>query len=330
MQKGITLLLFLSYCGSAVALCTYSAGIADSRVNATEQTLLNVSSATPGTLTYFWITGEDCVSTTVIRVYVDGEVAPSLTFEAHKMVGIGYLNKTHAGRDLPPWGSKWVASLGRNAYSTTMRVPYLTALRLTFQAGVGGSCAVWIQARAAEGLLLDHIIPGVTLPPSARLRLQVRENVSYTALEYMVVADVPKGASGAFFFSTMWWTALSPNTIEGCWRAFTPRDAPFNQSLQLSTGWEDYYASSWGFTAGAFQTDLAGETYWTVPANLQVSAYRFHDVDPLFFEDGLLLVLRNGETTDEEGIKCRLESGGKPFGSPSNTTFSSYAWYYTW
>jgi len=263
-------------------------------------------------------------------VYIDGEETPSLRFEPAKLVGIGYLNTTHSGKDLPPWGTKWIGQLGRNAYFTTIRVPFTSSLAITFQEGVGGTCAVWIQARAVEGLVLDHIIPGVTLPPTARLHLQVREDITYPALDYMVVADVPKGVNGAFFFSSIWWNSLSPNTIEGCWRAYTPRDAPFNASLQLSTGWEDYYAASWGFTAGPYQTDMSGETFWTVPANLQVSTYRFHDLDPLFFTDGLLLVQRNGETSDEFSVKCRLESGGKPWGRPDNTTFSAYGWYYTW
>lgn len=313
------------------AQSTFSAGIAESRLNASEQTLLNHTAVgtTGGALTYFWITGEPPVAQAIIRMYVDGEASPSLVFEPAKAAGMGFLNTTHTSTDLPPWGSRWMGSLGRNAYYTSFRVPFMRSLRITFQEGAAGGSAVWLQARGSEGIALDHVIPGITLPPTARLQLQVRELVAYRALDYMTVADVPRGTNGAVFLSSIWWTSLSPNTIEGCWRAYTPRNAAF-PGLQLSTGWEDYYAASWGFIAGPFTTSLAGNTYYTAPGNLQISSYRFHDVDPLFFNDGLLLVMRNGETVDSDGIKCRLETGGKPHGNPSNTTLSSYAWLYTW
>ena len=328
------LALLAAHIAVTAAYSTFSAGISQGVLDASEQVLLEHvvvnTSGLGATLTYFWITGDAPVAEALVRVYVDGEAAPSLTFEPAKAVGIGFLNTSHApASDLPPWGTRWVGSLGRNAYHTTLRAPFSASLRVTLQAGTAGGCALWAQARGAEGLALDHIIEGMTLPPSARLRLQVRERVPYAPLEPMVVADVPKGTSGAVFLTTVWWDSASPNTIEGCWRAYTPRDAPW-PGMVLSTGWEDYYGASWGFIAGSFTTQLSGNTHWTTPENLRVSTYRFHDLDPLFFNDGLLLVQRNGETVDAEGYKCRLESGGAPKGNPGNTTFSAYAWYYTW
>ena len=32
--------------------------------------------------------------------------------------------------------------------------------------------------------------------------------------------------------------------------------------MLLSTGWEDYYASSWGMVDGPFNSDIAGTTHW--------------------------------------------------------------------
>ncbi len=55
-------------------LTTFSAGIAESKLNATEQTLLDndaVGSA-GGALTYFWITGGSPVAQAVIRMFVVG------------------------------------------------------------------------------------------------------------------------------------------------------------------------------------------------------------------------------------------------------------------
>ena len=329
------LLLFFVVCW--ITTCahpsTFSSGVAQTRLTAIETDLLSHTlspDATVGALTYFWITGDPCVASAQIRMYVDNETIPSIVFEPRKAAGMGFANTTHSGSDLPPWGSKWMGSLGRNAYYLTFRVPFQASLRVTYQQGVvAGGCATWIQARGSEGLDLSSIIPGFTLPPTARLHLQVREGVTYAPLDYMVVADVPGATNGALFLTTIWWNSSSPNTIEGCWRAYTPRAAPYPGML-LSTGWEDYYAASWGFIAGAFTTDMSGNTYWTTPENLLVSSYRYHDHDPVFFNDGLLLVQRNGETFDGEGVKCRQESGGTPKGKPGTTTLSSYAWFYTW
>ena len=53
-----------------------------------------------------------------------------------------------------------------------------------------------------------------------------------------------------------------------------------------------------------------------------------HTTDPLLFSDGLRLVLRNGETKNDQGVKCLLETGGDPVGTPANTTLSVYTWWY--
>ena len=318
-------------CTALAAPSTFSSGLAQTKLTAAETELLHHTlspGALSGSLTYFWLTGGRCVASALIRMYIDNETTPSLVFEPAKAAGMGFANTSHSGSDVPPWGAKWMGSLGRNAYYLTLRVPFQASLRITYQQGLAGGCALWIQARGSEGLDLNGVIPGLALPPTARLHLQVREAVTYAPLDYMVVADVPAGTNGALFLTTIWWNSSSPNTIEGCWRAFTPRAASYPGML-LSTGWEDYYAASWGFIAGAFTSDLSGNTYWTTPDNLQVSAYRFHDLDPVLFQDGLLLVQRNGETFDSEGVKCRQESGGTPQGHPGTTTLSSYVWYYT-
>jgi hypothetical protein len=77
----------------------------------------------------------------------------------------------------------------------------------------------------------------------------------------------------AVFMTSLWWHTTSGNTIEGCVRAHTPHDAPFGESMLLSTGWEDYYISSWGMIQGPWQGELSGTTAWSSPQNRDVSAY---------------------------------------------------------
>jgi len=75
-----------------ISLATFSAGVSETRLPATETLLLN-HSLTPGagigSLTYLWATGDNSVATTTIRIYVDGEATPSLVFEMAKYCGVG-------------------------------------------------------------------------------------------------------------------------------------------------------------------------------------------------------------------------------------------------
>ena len=60
--------------------------------------------------------------------------------------------------------------------------------------------------------------------------------------------------------------------------------------------------------------------------------------DPQFFDDGMKLVWRNGDSQaiiDGVPFKCLAPPGcgpGKcpPVGSPTDTKVWSYTWYYTW
>jgi hypothetical protein len=77
--------------------------------------------------------------------------------------------------------------------------PHIAPAR-TYKTGVddkgtpcGDGAMLFIQARGVSGLSaagLTDVIPGFTLPPTARLQLQARVNVTYQPLDYMTMADV--------------------------------------------------------------------------------------------------------------------------------------------
>lgn len=328
---------------SALNLClaqrSFSGTVSEVYATQSEQVLLDytISSAnTQAYVSYMWMTGDACAGSVVVRVYVDGEQDASVVYQPAKASGVGIVNATAPEGDVPPWGTKWLGSLGRYSYYHTLRIPFQASVYVTYTAAPGtDACFFFATAKGVEGLALDGIVPGFTLPPSARLQLQTAENVLYQPLDYMVLADVQPQSSGLLFLSSLWWNSSSPNTIEGCMRAYTPAPGAGSNAtgwpgLLLSSGFEDAYRSSWGFIAGPFTTDESGITYWTSPSNTAVSVYRVFGSDPLFFTNGLQLLLRNGETRDSYGRKCTLQSGGQPVGSPGTTLLSYYAWYYTW
>jgi len=60
------------------------------------------------------------------------------------------------------------------------------------------------------------------------------------------------------------------------------------------------------------------------------SAYRFHIMDPLPFNNGFKFVWRNGDALDPAGQKCYMQTGGQTVGNPTNSLVVTYAWVYTW
>jgi len=147
-------------------------------------------------------------------------------------------------------------------------------------------------------------------------------------LEWVPVADVPKG-SGLFFMHTLWVKSNNLNFLEGCYHQYSPYNQVFPGTV-LSTGTEDYFDSGWYFNAGPFAFPVAGMTHLTVGDIAEVSAYRFHETDPLPFNNGFLLHWRNGDTVDPAGRKCYMQSGGASVGSPGNSEVVSYGWVYVW
>ena len=70
---------------------------------------------------------------------------------------------------------------------------------------------------------------------------------------------------------------------------------------------------------------------------MELSAYRFHEEDPIAFTDGVKFQWRIGDIinakTHPMSPKCFIEKlgpGDKVVGAPAPTTVTSYAWVYTW
>jgi D-arabinan exo alpha-(1,3)/(1,5)-arabinofuranosidase (non-reducing end) len=91
------------------------------------------------------------------------------------------------------------------------------------------------------------------------------------------------------------------------------------QPTFLSSGLEDYFVSSGYFHhRRLFQTAISGLTHLDVEKN-RFTAYRFHDHDPVFFQNGMRLTLRCGEELD-----------GRVFHKAPAATYDVYTWVYQW
>jgi len=301
-----------------------------------------------GVMTHFWITGSPATSTdnATIRYYVDGETTPSVEFKPPMAAGVGFDDAQ------PNWGT---SKIGRGSdlggWFVNIKIPFGRSVRTTIALASGSKPAMaYVILRGCENMPIG--VGALQLPPSARLRLHKIEGETFAPFAFVPVVDLPTGR-GLIYMHAIAASSLSYNFWEGCYRLFTPHEQPFPGTV-LSTGMEDYFDSAYGFHAGAFHLPVSGCTHRKVGAwrgdsgghadggvnatrSLEVSAYRFHEEDPLFFDGGVRMSWRVGDYsnphTHPESPKCYINApgpGDKPVGTVLNTTVTSYAWVYTW
>lgn len=266
-----------------------------------------------GCLSHFWFGGDFAgVETTRIRYYVDGEEKPSIDMQLYLGHGIGF-NERHA-----PWATKYVGKIGKgNGIFNNYRIPFGMSVRVTAQLGEGiqGNPQVWWIIRGMENGRVS--LGGMDLPESARLKLVRLENHEAEPLEEFNLCDVD--GRGALFQVTIQAEGKNLTYLESCIRAYLgKRESP----LMLSSGLEDYFLGTYYFNTGMYHADMAGLTHFDKKGG-KFSAYRFHDEDPIIFQDGLRLTNRCGET--EHGTK-----EGKPYLNPGKTRYTTYVWLYQW
>lgn len=264
-----------------------------------------------GFLTHMWFGGDfHNFGLTRIRVYVDGEQMASIDMEIMMGHGIGFQDEG------APWGVERIGKTGQpSGIYNTYRIPFGKSVRVTAQRPKDetGDPPFWCIIRGAENLPLE--IGGVRLPENARLRLYKIENHLAKPLEEFAMCDTAK--SGMLYMVSI--AAKSTNFcfLESCVRAYV---GGASKPMLLSSGLEDYFLGTYYFNRGQYYTPVAGLTHFV--RNAEFSAYRFHEADPVFFDKGLRLTLRDGEEFD-----------GKVFGpkpGPKDTEFTTYVWVYEW
>ena len=271
-----------------------------------------------GCLTHMWFGGAfPHYYKTMIRVYIDGERDASIQMRLDLGHGFAFDD------DSAPWGAVKLGKTGSpSGLYNTYRIPYGTEIRITAQRSpdAPADTQFWWIARCTDNLLPR--IGGVLLPAHARLKLHKLEDRLAAPLEELTMCNI-EGA-GALYQVTMQVACenkagepASETFMEGCLRAY------LNGSTQpelLSSGFEDYFLGTFYFNRGKYATDLAGLTHKD-EHTAQVSAYRFHDEDPVFFQHGLRLTCRCGDTEN-------ATIAGAPYLNPPPARFTTYAWVY--
>lgn len=270
-----------------------------------------------GCLTHFWFGGNfKGVEDTRIRYYVDGETTASIDMDLYMGHGIGF-NDNQA-----PWATKFVGKIGkRNGVFNNYRIPFGKSIRVTAQrsADAEANPMIWWIIRGVENGRVR--LGGVELPETARLKLHRLENHTAEPLEEFNLCKVD--GHGAVFQVAIAAQGLDGKVmsfLEACMRAYTG-DA--EKPVMLSSGLEDYFLGTYYFDTGIYHSDIAGLTHFK-EADLSFSAYRFHDEDPVFFQNGLRLTCRNGETAHGTA------EGPVAYKQPPKTKYTTYTWVYQW
>ena len=265
-----------------------------------------------GCLTQMWVGGDwPGYDRTRIRHYVDGEARASIDMELFLGHGIGW------GDAAAPWGSARLGKTGQpSGLYNTYRIPFGKSIRVTGQlgAGVEKPQVFWWIIRGVENFPV--YLGNLRLPASARLRLEVRNDVDLAPLAMFDICESSR--AGALYQVTLAVASKNFNFLEAVLRAYLDG---LREPLLLSSGTEDYFLGTYYFNRGMYHFPLAGLTHKSQDPDgtCRFSAYRFHDEDPIIFQKGFRLAWRNGDEKD-----------GKPYGSPQPSRATSYVWLYEW
>ena len=128
-----------------------------------------------------------------LRIYVDDEAVASITVTLSELASMG---------KFPLMGKPWATHLmGQTAasggVSTTIRIPFGRAIRTTIQAPTSyrSASTFWFMIRGMECMQVQW--GDFILPSQARLKLHRQDNVELAPLQFITVAKVPEGVSGA-------------------------------------------------------------------------------------------------------------------------------------
>lgn len=330
MLKLLSLCLLLSLLlVECSAQRSFGTAISRKSVSCDEETEIfayNVSAtATFASMTHFWITADtNDIDNVLVRLYLDGEDKASIVFEPALACGVGFQDEAS------PWGTKWIghgAEIG--AWYINYRIPFQTSIRITLQ--LQPTIPTMLYYTIVRGVENVPIVIGTfTLPSTARMTLHTLKDFVAPPLAFVSLINLPTGR-GLVFQQSLSILNTEMTFLEGCFYLYTPYNASFPGML-LSSGTEDYFDSAYYFDSGEYRLPVSGFTHLNATdGRVEFSAYRFHEMDPLFFEDGVRLEWRNGDMEDPPTTrKCLTRTGGNVIGNPSDSKINYYGWVYTW
>lgn len=218
-----------------------------------------------GVVQHVWFTmGGGMAEHTTLAFFVDNEVEASIEFTP----GVG-LSSAAPEDETAPWGSEFQGRTGRaqgQGLFNTRRIPFGTRLRVVARFALPEDVrelqSFFFIIRGLESLdpatWPGPVVGGLQLPPSARLKLYTTTVENLPPLEYLTIANTPRGKGGLLHEVYIHANSTQFLYMEACFRAYLDgADLP----TYLSSGTEDYFNSANYFNAGEFRLPTTGLTY---------------------------------------------------------------------
>lgn len=131
--------------------------------------------------------------------------------------------------------------------SSTLRVPFQRSLKTTIASRASANSVYWFIIRGLEAMPVH--LGDLQLPSSAKLRVYRQENVILKKLEYITLANVSNGISGALLgvkLDSVGATDVGFTYLEACLRLYDMSHA--DTPMFLSSGMEDHFLSAVRFS----------------------------------------------------------------------------------
>lgn len=183
----------------------------------------------------------------VISYYIDGEATPSISASINLLTGFQGSNTTQPEwSKLTPWGN---AEIGRAAATggayTTIKIPFSQRVLVTAEMAPyeteGKSVYSLIRGLENYGpITLKY--SNLELPPNSRLRGRATE-VTLDPIEWATLAAVEGCGPGTVLFVAQHVSSQNAFMLEGIHEAELWGGEDGNSTLQVSSGFEDYYLS---------------------------------------------------------------------------------------
>mmetsp|Transcript_96100 Transcript_96100/g.311787 ORF Transcript_96100/g.311787 Transcript_96100/m.311787 type:complete len:423 (-) Transcript_96100:49-1317(-) len=316
-----------------------------------------------GVVSHFWETGELINYELVIDVFVDGEGAPSISFQPGMASGQGY-PKEAGGLELFEAGGKMGKASQIGGWYNYHKVIFRRSVRMEVRT-LGGQQAIYMVVRgfevakgtrAAEGLRLPS---GFVVPPHAKLQLLRIDNVTYRPLDTVPLVQLPSGYAGVVYLTSLA-TATVPagnGYTQGCLQFYgdVRKQMP---AVVLATSLSELFLTSdractahyKGGSPCLFAHSAGGVLHFSqllsngsqarppFPADSRerMSAYRFFDDEVLGFQDGGWLQWHVGDARSSTCASSHDVDTSGYLREPANSTSAaavavrSYVWVYTW
>ncbi len=243
----------------------------------------------PGCVSRIWLTiaapDPYILRRSLIRMYWDGEAAPSVEAPIGDFFGVGFSRIRHYAAQPLGMSSGGFYSYFPMPFSQGARIEIVNESPFDMYAFYF-HVNVHIFDRLEDDTSLGRF--------HARWRRETTiEGMNYTLLEAR--------GRGHYVGSVVSMQGLKPFSywfLEGDEMIYV--DGEPHPPAYHGTGTEDYFNSGWYFNKGTFAAPFHGLTIKT-PLPARVSAYRFHVEDPIPFEKEIRVTLEHGGTNDVPG-----------------------------